>query len=171
MKREIEIYQEINSETAAKVKKGLDELTSEDPTQPIVLLIDTPGGWVDDMMAVVNAIKECPAPVNGMVVGEAHSAGFVILQHCVSRLAYEGTTFLFHTPRITAETASRFTSFPAEMDFVLHDSPEHKETISLVVKRSRCSEAQLVELEDQERIIDSHEALKLGFIDRILSPE
>jgi ATP-dependent protease ClpP protease subunit len=46
----------------------------------INLIIDSPGGSVDDALAMFNALKAHPATINGFVIGGAHSAASFVFQ-------------------------------------------------------------------------------------------
>jgi ATP-dependent protease ClpP protease subunit len=46
----------------------------------VYLLIDSPGGAVDDALAMYNALKAHPARIHGYVLGGAHSSASVVLQ-------------------------------------------------------------------------------------------
>jgi ATP-dependent protease ClpP protease subunit len=171
VERTLKIQDDITEQTAHDIAQALQRLVSQENAVPIIIIIDTPGGWVDAMNDIVTAIKACQAPVHGLVTGKAHSAGFLILQHCAKRQAYAGATILFHAPRITAETMSRLITFPAEEDFVEYDSELHREMIALIAGRSGRSQDEIRELAKQERIVSAQEALALGLIDEIVACE
>lgn len=69
-------------------------------SKSINLHINSPGGQVDDGIAIYNAIKDHPATVTGTVDGMCASIATVILQACDSRRMAAGSTMMIHEPYI-----------------------------------------------------------------------
>lgn len=77
---------------------------------PLYFLIDSAGGKSTTGWAIHHAIRNYPGPTIGIVVGEAYSMAFLILQACSYRFALPGTSGLIHStnskPLITAYNAA-----------------------------------------------------------------
>lgn len=71
----------VNKFTEDSVKKFIDDLTAaEDTGQPVIpVYIDSYGGQVYSLLAMVDAIKNCKTPVATIAVGKAMSCGAVLL--------------------------------------------------------------------------------------------
>lgn len=65
-------------------------------TDPVTVLLNSPGGDVAQGMAIYDLIKNSEAPVTIRVVGEACSMGAVILQAGDVREAYENSVIMHH---------------------------------------------------------------------------
>lgn len=62
----------------------------------INLVIDSPGGAVDDAIAMYSALKAHPANINGYVVGGAHSAASLVLQAATTRTIAPQASIMIH---------------------------------------------------------------------------
>lgn len=66
-------------------------------TQPLVFLINSPGGYTNSAWMILNAIQSYLGPTVGIVAGRASSAAFTILQACKYRFCLPGSTGLIHS--------------------------------------------------------------------------
>lgn len=64
--------------------------------QPVVLMIDTPGGDLYTTMAIIDAIRASETPVIGVVAGIAYSGGFFVLLACDKRLGMKHSSYMLH---------------------------------------------------------------------------
>ena len=90
---EILIYDEISQATAQQIVARL----SENPTDPVTVRINSPGGDVSAALAIYNALTAHRAPVTIRVEGIAASAASLICcaGHCT---AAENALFMLHGP-------------------------------------------------------------------------
>jgi ATP-dependent Clp protease, protease subunit len=72
--------------------------------QPIQLLINSPGGSVEDGQMVVDAIISSPAPVVTIALGQAMSAAFDIFIAGDKRIVYPNTILMMHSGATRFET-------------------------------------------------------------------
>jgi ATP-dependent Clp protease, protease subunit len=79
--------------TAKTVKRALD---AHPNAKVIRLVIDTPGGDAFDGISIQNLLKRHPAKVIGEVVGEASSAGSIVLMGCDEIVMHEGSMMMIH---------------------------------------------------------------------------
>ncbi len=63
---------------------------------PIYLFIDTPGGNLDTMFALIDAIQASETKVIGVVTGTAYSAGILVLLACDTRLGMKHSSYMMH---------------------------------------------------------------------------
>lgn len=90
-------WEEEDAEILYKHSQQLRQLA--DPTQllkPIILNINSPGGHVDELLALVDMLESMPAPVITRAYGQVCSCGFVLF--CVGDERYVGnnTTLMYH---------------------------------------------------------------------------
>lgn len=83
---------EVTDESVAAAIAALDS----DPTAPVLMVLDTPGGSVKAGMALVKAFERRPGAVTCLVDGYAASMGMVILQGCDARLATNRSVIMMH---------------------------------------------------------------------------
>ncbi len=65
-------------------------------TEPVTLIINSHGGEDDHARAIIAAIRNCPAPVHGVVYGRAESAAAWILQACDLRIMDRSSNLMLH---------------------------------------------------------------------------
>jgi ATP-dependent Clp protease, protease subunit len=69
---------EINLGSAARILMQILYLESQDPRKDIHLYVNSPGGVVDDTLAIYDVMRSCKCPVATYCVGRAESGGAVI---------------------------------------------------------------------------------------------
>lgn len=90
-------WEEEDAEILYKHSQQIRQL--QDPRQllkPIILNINSPGGHVDELMALVDMLESMPAPVITRAYGEICSCGFVLF--CIGDERYIGpnTSLMYH---------------------------------------------------------------------------
>jgi len=86
----------IFSDSAAEASKQLLEKNKKlAPNKPIYLVLDTPGGSIDDGLKLIEIAKSLPRPVHTINLFSA-SMGFVIAQHLDSRFVIDSSTLMSH---------------------------------------------------------------------------
>lgn len=80
-RRMIFLTGEINEEKSEKVIIKLIELEFKDPINPILMVVESNGGYVDSMWAIVNTMNMLRCKVYTLVLGKAMSAGSLIFIH------------------------------------------------------------------------------------------
>lgn len=76
-------------------------------SKTINLHVNSPGGGVDDGIAIYNALKDHPAAVHGTVDGLAASIASVIMQACDKRMMGAGSMMMIHEPYIGLDASVR----------------------------------------------------------------
>ena len=90
-------WEEEDAEILYKHSQQIRQL--EDPTQllkPIIVNINSPGGYVTELLALVDMLESMPCPVITRAYGQVCSCGFVLF--CVGDERYVGnnTTLMYH---------------------------------------------------------------------------
>lgn len=91
---------EINKESARRVISRLLALAEEDPSAPIKLFIDSPGGDADAGYAIFDIIRFIKAPVQAICAGLTASAAVIVLLGSPRerRLSLPNARILIHQP-------------------------------------------------------------------------
>ena len=91
-RRLLSIRDEINQASAFEFALALQHLNSVSSTEPITVLINSPGGSIDAGLLIYDAIQTSPAPVRLVVLGMAYSmAAIIVGPTCESRSFETGT--------------------------------------------------------------------------------
>ena len=98
--RTVLISEAVSSELTQKILPRLLLLEQEDGDAPVKVLINSPGGAVDDGFAIYDMMRYIRCPVTSICVGLAASAATIILLggDKGSRLALPNTRILLHQP-------------------------------------------------------------------------
>lgn len=86
----------VNKSVIERVVLPLTALANKS-NAPIKLLINSPGGSVEDGQMVVDAIISSPAPVVTIALGQAMSAAFDIFLAGDKRIVYPNTILMMHS--------------------------------------------------------------------------
>ncbi len=98
--RTIALFEPITPRSSRRVVTSLLVLDAEDPKAPVTLLVNSPGGSVDDGFAMYDAMRFVRCPVKVVCIGLAASAANIVLLGApkTSRFALPNTRILLHQP-------------------------------------------------------------------------
>ena len=75
---------------------GVDYGKPIEKRTPIVLIVNSRGGSVEDGIGLMDAIRQSKTPVIGVCTGYAMSMAFCIFSVCHTRIAMPNSIFMFH---------------------------------------------------------------------------
>jgi ATP-dependent Clp protease protease subunit len=98
--RTVALFEPITPRSSRRVVPSLLVLEADDAKAPITLLVNSPGGSVDDGFAMYDAMRFVRCPVRVVCVGLAASAANIVLLGAPkgSRFALPNTRILLHQP-------------------------------------------------------------------------
>ena len=70
-----------DEEHAQKFRQAVMEVAKSDPSRPIVIYIDSYGGYVDALAKMIETLDEIPNPIVTACMGKAMSCGAILLSH------------------------------------------------------------------------------------------
>jgi len=156
---------EVNSETANAVIEGIQKANATNSSQPIYLLLDSPGGSVLDGARIISAMQASKAPVYTVCLQICASMAAMILEYGVERYAVDRSIIMFHPASIGAmvqgeldKVVSRFTFLKRYVDKMDY----------YTAARSGQSYASFKALTSQELWIDAEDALASKLIDKVV---
>jgi ATP-dependent Clp protease, protease subunit len=132
---------------------------------PIILMINTYGGLVDDGLSTVAAIKSSKTPVHTIAMGKAMSMGFMILIAGHRRFCQRYSNIMYH--QISSGTVGPVGQMSEYTDHVLR---RQKMIEDLVTEHTLIPEETLesVYTRKVDLYIDAEEALEWGVVDEII---
>jgi ATP-dependent Clp protease protease subunit len=166
--RTVFVSGEVNSELAVKVNRQLLALERADPTKPIVLWIDCPGGEVYSGFSIYDTVQFIAPKVFTVVVGLAASMGSVIALAAekANRVSFPNAKLLIHQPLIGGVLRGQASDLEIHAnDIIALKKKMHR----LYAERTGTSEERFVELMERDRWVDPEEGVKLGLISKIIS--
>ncbi|MEN0109595.1 MAG: ATP-dependent Clp protease proteolytic subunit [Planctomycetota bacterium] len=159
--RTILISEGMNERVARHVIERLLFLEKKDAAAPIDLRIATSGGWTDSAFAIVDTMRAIAPPVNVTAIGGCYSAGTVVLAGATGERAATPNALLSVHVNDYARPDDEYDADVRELErfrriYLRHTGvpPEWFETPG-----------------DNQYYLSAEQALGLGLIDRIASPE
>jgi ATP-dependent Clp protease protease subunit len=159
---------EVDSELAVKVNRQLLAMERANPSAPIVLYIDSPGGEIHSGFSIYDTARFIQPRVITLVVGLAASMGSVI-SLCAEkedRLAFPNSKFLIHQPLISGVIRGQAS------DLAIHaqDIIETKKRLHrLYAERTGAPVEKFVEYMERDKWLFPKDAQELGLITKVIS--
>ncbi len=165
-RRQVPCVEEINGDSQERIVQSVMGLNSLG-TDPINLLIDSGGGSVVHGRWIADVIRHSVAPVHAIIIGEACSMAFWILQNCQRRICYPHARVMFHGYRVNNSPRVDQPNFQGHIDNVQR---WFLEDLNFVIRRTRQPIEQWREWCQNEKFFEPQEALELNIIDEIRQP-
>ena len=154
----------------SEVSRFITELPEDD--ENIDILIDSCGGSVTDGWAIYDALRQSGRKITATVEGTCASMASVVLMAAPkeSRFSAPHASFLIHEPRFKAysintdATATILSQLSEELRI------ETQRFIDLYVERTGTDAETIARVMSEERIMDAEEALSLGIVGVINTP-
>lgn len=166
--RTVFVSGQVDADMAQKVNRQLLALERANPTAPVVMWIDSPGGEVYSGFAIYDTARFIQPRVITVVAGMAWSMGSVIAL-CADkedRFAMPNSKLLIHQPLIGG--ALRGTA--SELEIHARDILELKRRMHrLYAERTGGKVERFEELMERDRWIDPGEAIEIGLISKVLN--
>src|SRR3989344_1471150 len=163
--RQVIVFGEINAQKEELWSSLILFLDAMDNKEPITIFINSGGGRTDPTFWFSDVIKNCKAPVHGLVTGSAYSGAFKILQSCKRRLAYPNASLLFHRFRMR--------------EYIVDDEKwdekfrllrlKYEEELKNIAEKTNRSVEEIRKWAKEERVFTAQEAKGLTLIDEIIS--
>lgn len=163
--RIIFINGEVNDTVSALVCAQLLFLESENPTKPINLYINSPGGVVSSGLAMYDTMRYIRAPVHTLCMGTARSMGSFLLMagEPGERAALPNASILIHQP------SGGFQGQASDMLIHAEEILRTKQRMTrLYAAHCQRPYEDFEQAMDRDRFMTAEEALEWGLVDRIL---
>ena len=165
-KRAIYLMGDIDETKSEAFVTSLLQFQMEDPTKDIVVILDSYGGYVDSMWAMQDAMNMVTCKVHTLCIGKAMSCGQMMLvggtKGC--RYATPNSRIMMHEiSSLTYGTISAIKNHTKELDRL------DKQFRAFIQKRTKLTKTQLDKMLENDAYMSPQEALKYGFIDKIVN--
>lgn len=165
---EILIYEAIGAsffEDGITAKQFAQDLAAIGDVRRIDVRINSPGGSVNDGLAIYNALVAHPATVVAHVDGIAFSMASVVAMAAQTVTMAENALMMIHNPRWVAEGDAREMRRTADLL-----DRYRRSLVKAYAKKTNLSDDAIIELMDAETFFDANEAIAQGFADQITEP-
>ncbi|MCH9612869.1 MAG: ATP-dependent Clp protease proteolytic subunit 1 [Chlamydiia bacterium] len=167
-KRRIFLCQQVDDKLAKEVIRQLWYYESVDPTKPIVVVINSPGGSVDSGFAIWDQMKMISSPIITIVCGLAASMGSVLSlagdKGC--RFATPNSRIMMHQPLIAGTIQGQATDLEIQANEILKTRAA---LVKIYAEASGKSEEEIDESIDRDRWFGADEALEFGLLDKVIN--
>jgi ATP-dependent Clp protease protease subunit len=158
----------VTSESAREIIRKLWFLEMEAPGQPILFVINSPGGSVDAGLAIWDQVHLISSPVKTLVTGMAASMGSILslcaASHC--RFATPFARFMIHQPSIHGEIVGR----ASDLDIQAREMMRTWEIlIGIYHDKTGLDPEKIRELLDRDTWMSPPEAKELNLFDTLVS--
>ncbi|ADZ18674.1 ATP-dependent Clp protease proteolytic subunit [Chlamydia psittaci] len=165
--RRVFFSEPVTDKSAAEAIKKLWYLELTNPGQPIVFVINSPGGSVDAGFAVWDQIKMMTSPVTTVVTGLAASMGSV-LSLCAApgrRFATPHSRIMIHQPSIGGPITGQATDLDIHAREILKTK---KRIVDVYLEATGQSREVIEKAIDRDTWMTADEAKDFGLLDGIL---
>lgn len=165
--RRIYLFGPIDTDAAFRTITALHLMDQTE--DPITILLNSPGGAVEDGFAIYDAIRHASNPVLVMGYGGIMSMGAIIMQAADLRAMSPHAIMMVHNVSLHHDIGKMTLSDVASTNISLKHSGEL--FVRLLKGRSRLSERQVRDFLNTDTYLDAEAALKYGLIDGIIETD
>ena len=164
--RVLELMTSVDAESCAVVIRGLLHLQRQDPTMPITLYINSPGGEVQSGLALYDVMQAVSCPIRTVCLGMAASMGALLFIAGDEREILPHSRVMIHDPLIGAGAGGSALSVKARADDLMRIRDI---TAGVIARHSGMSIERVFELTASDTYFEAEEAVEAGLADRVIT--
>ncbi len=157
---------EINHASASRVMMQMLYLENQRRNQEINFYINSPGGVVDDTLALYDTMRFLSSPIATYCIGRAYSGGSVLLT-----AGTKGRRFILpHAKVMIHQPYGGITGQAEDIRLQAEQIIKSKQTlIDILAKHTGQSAERVREDSERDRYFDAEEAKEYGLVDEVLT--
>jgi ATP-dependent Clp protease protease subunit len=163
------IVNEFNEQSARQFRKQLITKAMQDPSAPIIVYIDSYGGYLDSLNSMLETIEQVTNPIVTVCIGKAMSCGAVLLAAGDHRFCGRFSRVMIHQ-----STGGDYGPVESLQKNVDECKRMNDMFMSFLAKRCNRSLTELKQIikdnESRDLYLDPEECVKLGIIEAIGMP-
>jgi ATP-dependent Clp protease protease subunit len=166
-KRIINIRGEITQASAFEFALSLQHLNSVSETEPITVLVNSPGGGIDAGLLMYDAVQTSPAPVRLVVLGAAYSMAALVFaggQH--GRYMLPNSKLMLHEPLLGCPIEGNTSSIKTISDDLLATRDKIN---TILAKHTGKSKTAIEEVTKHDHYFTAEESVKFGMADKVIT--
>ena len=166
-KRIVEIHGEITQASAFEFALSLQHLNSVSETEPITVLINSPGGSIDAGLLMYDAIQTSPAPIRLVVLGAAYSmAAVVFASGKAGRYMLPNSKLMLHEPLLGCPIDGNTSSIKTISDDLLATRDKIN---TILAKHTGKTKAEIEAVTKHDQYFTAEESVKFGMADKVIT--
>ena len=164
-RREIDCVGKIDRESVNAIILQLRYLQSLDNAKEITIFVNSPGGSIDDGLALIDVMAALRCPIRTVCVGLAASMGALLFASGDKRDILPHGRVMIHDPLIAGGVGGS----ALKLDAVARDLMKARATIAQILsERTGHTIEEVYEKTAADTYFDAQEALEWGLADRII---
>jgi len=170
-RRVIYLDREVNGESVGEMIRQISLLSADDPEGEITILINSPGGSIQEGLVLIDVMRSHRGAVNTVSLGVAASMAAVILAAGTKGHRYisKNSQAMLHQPLIAGGVPA---SSCSEVEGVAKSLIARKKQLDdLLVTLTGQPKKDILKLTSKDTYLNADEALKYGLVDKIAEGE
>lgn len=168
----IYFYDDVNKNSILELRKNIYKVSIEQKKMKLIyptfepriyLHINTDGGFLTDGLSIIDCIENNDVPIETIIEGISASAGTLLSVAGHYRKIQKYSVMLVH--QIRSGVVGKQADLEDENE---NNKLYESKMLEFYERRTKLSKKELKEMMKNERIIDSKDALKYGFVDEII---
>ena len=166
-KRILNVRGEISQESAFEFALALQHLNSVSETEPVTVLINSPGGSIDAGLLMYDAIQASPAPVRMVVLGAAYSMAAVLFAAGLyGRYMLPNSKLMLHEPLLGYPIGGNTSSIKTISDDLLATRDKIN---GILAKHTGKTKEEIEETTKQDHYFTAEESVEFGMADKVIT--
>ena len=159
-----------DEESAQKFRAAVMDQAKSDPTKPIVIYIDSYGGYVDALAKMIETLDEVPNPIVTACMGKAMSCGAMLLSHGDVRFLGRHSRVMVH--EVSSGTIGNVQDMKDDVKETVRLNEYFMGLLAKNCGFKNYEELRTVikEQDGRERYLFGNEAIEFGIVDAIGTP-
>lgn len=163
-RREVQIVGSIDADMVNSLIAQIRYLAQEDPKKEIAIYINSPGGSVQDGMALLDVMAAVPCPIRTVCVGTAASMASLLFVCGDTRDMLPHSHLMIHDPLMQNISGSAL-----KIETLSKNLLRTREIVcKIYAKVSGKTLEEIYALTCEDTLLDAETALQMGFADRII---
>ncbi len=158
----------ITPPVAKQVIQELLYLQSAKRDEEVSLYINSPGGYVDQTLAIYDTMQSMGSPISTYCIGQAASGGAILLM-----AGTKGKRFILPNAKVMLHQPSGGIGGQAEdIRIQAEEIVKDKQRLNEIIAFHTGREVRAIKDEiERDRFLNAQEAVEYGIVDEVLSPE
>ena len=165
--RIVTIRGEITQESAFEFALALQHLNGVSDTEPITVLVNSPGGSIDAGLLIYDVIGSSPAPVRLVVLGTAYSmAALIFASGRHGRYMLPNSKLMLHEPLLSCPVGGNTTSIKTISDDLL---ATRDKVNTILAQHTGMTKEAIEDATKHDHYFTAKESVEFGLCDDIIT--
>ena len=166
-RRILTIRGEITQDSAFDFALALQHLNSVSETEPVTVLVNSPGGSIDAGLLMYDAIQSSPAPVRLVVLGAAYSmAALIFASGLHGRYILPNSKLMLHEPLLGYPIGGNTSSIKSISDDLLATRDKIN---GILAKHTGKTKAEIEAATKEDHYFTAEESVGFGLADKVIT--